>query len=86
MNSKIFVNCDKLSESMFSFADIVNEINISREKMLEVVNSIYEDWSGIDSQTYINNFSNYLNGMEEDVNYLNEWADYLKKVSEMFDR
>ena len=82
--SKMFVDWEKLNESSNIVVDVVDEFDSIRKNMLDIVNSISEDWQGIDSNNYVANFSSYLSLLEKDIEYLDEWSKYFKKVSISF--
>ena len=76
-----WIEINKLGDKLSSCSE---ELESSRKEMLNLVNNVKSGWTGEDSNKFITNFSNYLEGMKTETNYLNEWSLYFKESSNLY--
>ena len=76
--NKIKINCIEIEKISNSTINDAKELEISRNKMKEIISSLDECWSGIDSESYIDNCSQFLEDLKNDSIYFEKVGEYLK--------
>ena len=76
-----FVELHKIGDKLASSAD---EFERERKRMTVLVSDIPNAWKGEDSTKLVNTFSNYLESLKSETNYLTEWSNFFKSTSSMY--
>jgi len=84
MSKNLKVNWIEINKLGDKLSTCSEELESSRKEMLILVNDIKSGWTGDDSNKFVTNFSNYLDGIKEEINYLNEWSIYFKESTNLY--
>ncbi len=75
------VNWKELDNLGKSFGDNTDEFIKIKGEIKDIINSLNDCWRGIDSYNYRRSFTNYLNYLDRDIAYLDNWSSHFKKSS-----
>lgn len=84
MGKRLKVNFVELHKTGDKLASKADEFENERKRMETLVADIPSAWQGEDSTQFVNTFTNYLESLKSETNYLIEWSTFFKSSSTMY--
>lgn len=78
------VNWNHLKKMSDNTLKNASDFEASRLKFQEIVNSLGECWTGIDSDSYVKNCNGFLNKLKDDSMYFEALGQYFDKGSKVY--
>lgn len=85
MSKSIKMNCDDVQNLSNKTLDNYSKFEESRNKIIELINSLPDCWEGVDANAFEKNFGNYVSLLKNDTDYFEYLAGYFKSASKTID-
>ena len=84
MNRLIEVDWAEIKSISNKFLENSNEIGKIADSFSLEMDKVKTNWTGVDSENYINNCQEIIEKLKEEVQFLTVWNDYLSKSSSKY--